>query len=57
MDNKKKTGSPDSDRINMHEKYELEYWTKTMGISAEELKKAVEAAGTSADTVRKYLKK
>ena len=57
MDNKNNTGSPDRDRINIHENYEVEYWTKTLGVSADELRKAVEAAGTSADAVRNHLKK
>jgi hypothetical protein len=57
MDNKNNVGSPDRDRINIHENYEVEYWTKTLGISADELRKAVEAAGTSADAVRKHIKK
>ena len=57
MDNKNNAGSPDRDRINIHENYEVEYWTKTLGVSAEELRKAVETAGTSADEVRKHLKK
>jgi len=57
MDNKNNVGTPDRDRINIHENYEVEYWTKTLGISAEELRKAVEAAGTSADAVRKHIKK
>jgi len=57
MDNKQAVGSPDRDRINIHENYEVEYWTKALGVSAEELKKAVAAAGTSADAVRKHLNK
>jgi hypothetical protein len=57
MDNKSNVGSPDRDRINIHENYEVEYWTKTLGISSEELRKAVEAAGTSAEAVKKHIKK
>lgn len=57
MDNKNKVGSPDRDRINIHENYEVEYWTKTLGITAEELRKAVDAAGTSAEAVRKHIKR
>jgi hypothetical protein len=57
MDDKNNVGSPDRDKINIHENYEVEYWTKTLGISAEELRKAVQAAGTSADDVRKHIKK
>jgi len=57
MDNKSNVGSPDRDRINIHENYEVEYWTKTLGISSEELRKAVDAAGTSAEAVKKHIKK
>jgi hypothetical protein len=57
MDNKNKVGNPDRGRINVKENYEVEYWTKELGINAEELRKAVEKAGTSAEEVRKYLKK
>ena len=57
MDNKNNVGSPDRDRINLKENYEVEYWTKELGIKAEQLRKAVDEVGTSADAVRKYLKK
>ncbi len=36
-DDKKNTGSPDRDRINVNEDYELQYWTKALGVSADEL--------------------
>ncbi|GAC1309663.1 MAG: hypothetical protein NVSMB24_25520 [Mucilaginibacter sp.] len=57
MDNKNNIGGLDRDRINIHENYEVEYWTKTLGISAEQLREAVKSAGTSADSVRQHLKK
>jgi len=44
-DDKSKTGSPDRDRINVHEDYEVRYWTQKFGVSAEKLKAAVTAAG------------
>lgn len=56
MDNKHKTGSPDRDRINVNESYELEYWSKKFNVTPDELRKAVKAAGTSADAVEKHLK-
>ena len=37
-DDKKNTGNPDRDRINVNEDYELQYWTKALGVSAEELR-------------------
>jgi len=57
MDNKNNVGSPDRDRININENYEVEYWTRTLGISAETLKKAVKEAGTSTEAVKKHLNK
>jgi hypothetical protein len=57
MDNKTKTGSPDSRRINMEEDYEVEYWTTILDVTRAKLKAAVNAVGTSAAAVRKYLKK
>lgn len=56
MDNKTKTGSPDRDRINVNEDYELQDWSKKFGVSRDELKKAVKEVGTSAEAVAKYLK-
>ncbi|WCT14694.1 DUF3606 domain-containing protein [Mucilaginibacter jinjuensis] len=57
MDNKAKTGSPDSDLINVSEDYEVQYWSKKFGVSAEQLKTAVKAVGNSAKAVGKHLKK
>jgi len=54
-DDKKNTGSPDRDRINVNEDYELQYWTKTLGVNAEELRAAVKAVGPTAVAVRKHL--
>jgi len=55
-DNRQISGSPDSQRININQDYEVRYWTRALGVTAETLRKAVAAAGTSADAVRKYLK-
>lgn len=57
MDNKEKVGVPDRDRINIHENYEVEYWTKELGISAERLREVVKEVGTTSKAVREYLKK
>ncbi|MCU1126863.1 DUF3606 domain-containing protein [Stenotrophomonas maltophilia] len=56
-DDKKNTGSPDRDRINVDEDYELRYWTTTLGVSAEELRAAVAAVGPTTVAVRKHLGK
>jgi hypothetical protein len=57
MDNKKNVGNPDRSRINVHEEYELNDWSKKFGVSHDELKAAVEAVGTEAKDVEEYLKK
>jgi hypothetical protein len=55
-DDKSKTGSPDRDRINVHEAYEVQHWSKKFGVTPEQLKVAVTAAGTSAKAVEAHLK-
>lgn len=57
MDDRTKTGSPDSKRINIREEHEMVYWTKEFGVNRDKLKEAVEAVGTSAGAVREYLTK
>ena len=56
MDNKQHTGSPDRDRININEDYEVQYWSKKFGVTADKLKDAVKQAGTSATAVEAHLK-
>ena len=46
MDNKQNKRSPDRDRINVNDDYELQYRSEKFKISRNELKEAVEAAGT-----------
>jgi hypothetical protein len=57
MDNKTKTGGPDSDLINVSEDYEVQYWSKKFGVTVEKLKSAVKAVGNSARAIGKYLEK
>jgi len=56
-DDKKKTGSPDRDRINVNEDYEVQYWTKTLDITAAQLREAVKAVGPTSAAVREHLGK
>ena len=56
-DDKTKSGSPDRDRINLNEDYEVQYWTKALGVTAAQLKEAVEAVGPTAAAVRRHLGK
>ena len=54
-DDRNKVGSPDRDRINLSEDYEVRYWTGALGVSEEKLREAVEAVGSGADAVRRHL--
>jgi hypothetical protein len=47
----------DRDRINVHEDYELRYWTKELGVTPEKLKQTVEKVGVMVSEVRKALGK
>lgn len=56
-DNLKDTGKRDDSRINVNEPYEVQYWTKTLGVTADKLKEAVRAVGPMVKDVKKYLGK
>jgi hypothetical protein len=56
-DDKSNRGPQDASRINIHEDYEVAYWTKKFGVSKEELVNAVDRAGVSVDAVAKELGK
>lgn len=43
-DNKTLRGSPDNKQIDVHEKYEVQYWAKKFGVSQKDLISAREAA-------------
>lgn len=45
----------DRSKINMHEDFEIKYWTKELGVTKEELQKAVDKVGNSAVAVGKEL--
>ena len=51
MDNKKDTGHPDRDEIDINEDYEVRYWSSKWSITADQLKKARAHAGSK--SVRK----
>ena len=56
MDNKSNRGSPDRDRIDMNDPDEIRNWTESLGVSKDELRRAVEAVGPVADKVREHLR-
>jgi hypothetical protein len=56
MDDKNNIGGQDRKRIDINEEYELQYWSEKFGVSRQELKNAVEQAGTEAEEVERILK-
>jgi hypothetical protein len=52
-----KRGPQDRSKINIHEAWELKYWSDHFGVSKNELIEAVRRVGTSADAVRRLLGK
>jgi antitoxin component HigA of HigAB toxin-antitoxin module len=57
MDNDLNIGSLDNERINIHEYYEVEHWTKELHTNVEALKRAVENVGPSIEDIKQYLNK
>lgn len=56
-DDKSNRNTPDNKLIDMNDEDEVRNWTKSLGVSKEELARAVQAAGRSADKVREHLGK
>lgn len=56
-DDKSKVGGQDRKRINLSEDYEVRDWAESLGVTEEELRKAVAAVGDQADKVREHLRK
>jgi Protein of unknown function (DUF3606) len=49
-------GQRDRGHIAMGQSHEVQYWTKHLGISKDELRRAVDKVGNSAAAVRKELR-
>jgi hypothetical protein len=56
-DDKSKRGAADRSRIDINDPDEVRNWTQSLGVSKEELERAVKAAGPVADKVRQHLGK
>jgi hypothetical protein len=46
-DNTTLRGDQDRTRINLEQEHEVRYWTKELGVTAEQLREAVQRAGLS----------
>jgi hypothetical protein len=56
-DDPTKRGTADRYRINVNEDYEVAYWTKELGVSADRLRQLVHKHGVMVADVRKALGK
>jgi hypothetical protein len=56
-DDKNNRGAQDRSRISLNEDYEVQYWTKALGVSKERLQELVAQHGNSADKIREALGK
>ena len=56
-DDKSKVGSSDRDRIDVHERYEVEYWSHKWNVSPDRLREAVSRAGPMVKDVARELGK
>ena len=55
MDSLTRREQPDRSKINMHQNYEVKYWTHQLGVSRDRLQQVVDKVGNSAAAVRKEL--
>lgn len=56
-DNLNNRGPQDRSRISLSEKWEVQYWTKELNVTEEQLQQAVKQAGHSVNAVRQHLAK
>ena len=57
VDDLKKRGPEDRKRININEPWELDWWSKELGLTRDQLRGAVKRFGNMADKVRDEVKK
>ena len=55
VDDLTKRGAADRSKISMSEDREIHYWTRHLGVTREELQRAVDKVGNAAASVRKEL--
>ena len=54
-DDLKQTGTADDARINIEQDHEVRYWAEKFGLSSQQLREAVEAAGPMVKDVQRHL--
>jgi hypothetical protein len=54
-DDETKRAPQNTNLISLTEDYEIDYWTKVLGVARERLAEAIQAVGHSAEKVRTFL--
>jgi hypothetical protein len=54
-DDLRQTGGADDARINPDQEHELSYWSEKLGVSRDELRRAVQSAGPMVKDVQRHL--
>ncbi len=54
-DDLEQTGRQDDERINVEQDHELDYWSEKLGVSRDQLRKAVQSTGPMVKDVRRHL--
>lgn len=54
-DDKTKKRPQDASKINLNQRYEIDYWCNRFGCSEDELRNAVDIVGTSKEDVEDFL--
>lgn len=57
MDNLQRPGPEDPKKINVNQPWEIDYWTKELGISKEKLRSLVKKVGPEVSNVKEELKR
>lgn len=55
LDNLDRRKPEDPTKINIHQQWELNFWTNELGVTETELKNAVRVVGSMVKDVKKYL--
>jgi hypothetical protein len=54
-DDLSKTGKQDDQRININQPHEVQYWTRTLNVTENDLRRVVQKVGVMVKDVRKEL--
>jgi hypothetical protein len=54
-DDLKRTGRPDDTRINPDQDHEMAYWSKELGVTRDDLRRAIQQVGPTVKSIKQHL--